>query len=88
MSYSRDSSISIQIGLQVGQIVATESPFGGSSNDNLPRSQRKRTLVDELIDDAEAKRYAKKKFNELQSVRGTKGKNTLRAKQALRKPKW
>ncbi|KXN88202.1 rRNA-processing protein fcf2, partial [Leucoagaricus sp. SymC.cos] len=72
----------------VGQIVATESPFGGSSADNLPPSQRKRTLLDELIDDAEAQRYAKKKFNELQSIRGAKGKNTLRAKQALRKPKW
>ncbi|KAF9454754.1 Fcf2-domain-containing protein [Macrolepiota fuliginosa MF-IS2] len=72
----------------VGQIVATESPFSGSSAENLPKSQRKRTLVDELVDDAEAKRYAKKKFNELQSARGAKGKNTLRAKQALRKPKW
>lgn len=74
--------------LQIGRIVETESPFGGPSAENLPRNQRKRTLVDELIDDAEAKRYAKKKFNELQAVRGAKGKNTLRAKQALRKPKW
>ncbi|KAF5360403.1 hypothetical protein D9756_004769 [Leucocoprinus leucothites] len=72
----------------VGKIVATESPFGGSSSDNLPRNQRKRTLVDELIEDAEAKRYAKKKFNELQSIRGARGRNTLRVKQALRKPKW
>jgi len=54
----------------------------------LTRANRKRTLVDELVDDAEAKRYAKKKFEDLQSVRGAKGKNTLRAKQALRKGKW
>lgn len=72
----------------IGKIVATDSPFGNPTSDNLPRSQRKRTLVDELIDDAEAKRYAKKKFNELQSVRVARGKNTLRIKQALRKPKW
>ena len=73
---------------QIGKIATTGSPFGNSSGDNLPRSQRKRTLVDELVDDAEAKRYAKKKFNELQAVRGARGKNTLRVKQALRKPKW
>jgi len=63
-------------------------PFGTASADNLTRANRKRTLVDELVDDAEAKRYAKKKFEDLQSVRGAKGKNTLRAKQALRKGKW
>lgn len=44
--------------------------------------------MDELVDDAEAKRYAKKKFNELQADRGAKGRNTLRAKQAMRMPKW
>jgi hypothetical protein len=44
--------------------------------------------VDELVDDAEAKRYAKKKFDEMQKVRAARGKNTLKAKQALRKPKW
>jgi len=44
--------------------------------------------VDELVDDAEARRYARKKFDELQSVRGAKGKKTLHKKNALRKPKW
>jgi hypothetical protein len=44
--------------------------------------------VDELVDDAEAKRYAKKKFEELQGVRGAKGRNTLAAKRALRRGKW
>ncbi|TFL02334.1 Fcf2 pre-rRNA processing-domain-containing protein [Pterulicium gracile] len=72
----------------IGTVLPSSTPFGGASSDNLPRSQRKRTLVDELVDDAEAQRYAKKKFNELQTVRGAKGKNTLAAKQARRKPKW
>ena len=45
-------------------------------------------MVDELVDDAEAKRYAKKKFEELQSVRGARGKNTLAVKKALRSRKW
>ncbi|KIM43374.1 hypothetical protein M413DRAFT_444201 [Hebeloma cylindrosporum] len=70
----------------IGTILPSSTPFGTASADNLTRANRKRTLVDELVDDAEAKRYAKKKFEDLQSVRGAKGKNTLRAKQ--RKPKW
>ncbi|KAF8964203.1 Fcf2 pre-rRNA processing-domain-containing protein [Flammula alnicola] len=72
----------------IGTILPSATPFGTASADNLTRANRKRTLVDELVDDAEAKRYAKKKFEDLQSVRGAKGKNTLRAKQATRKPKW
>ncbi|KAI0662267.1 hypothetical protein C8Q70DRAFT_636015 [Cubamyces menziesii] len=72
----------------IGTIVATPNPFGNANPDNLPRAARKRTLVDELVDDAEAKSYAKKKFKELQTVRGAKGRGTLAAKKALRKPKW
>ncbi|KAI0647737.1 hypothetical protein C8Q79DRAFT_894004, partial [Trametes meyenii] len=72
----------------IGTIVATPNPFGNASADNLARSSRKRTLVDELVDDAEAKSYAKKKFKELQTVRGARGRGTLAAKKALRKPKW
>lgn len=73
---------------QIGTIVPSSTPFGTASADNLTRSHRKRTLVDELVDDAEAKRYAKKKFTELQSVRGAKGRGTLAKKNALKKPKW
>ncbi|KAL4073244.1 Fcf2 pre-rRNA processing-domain-containing protein [Scleroderma yunnanense] len=72
----------------IGTIVPTTTPFGTGSTDNLPRAQRKRTLVDELVDDAEARRYAKKKFDELQTVRSTAGKNTLHKKKALRQRKW
>ncbi|KAF8650165.1 hypothetical protein AX16_005399 [Volvariella volvacea WC 439] len=72
----------------IGTIVSTTGPFGTRTSDNLSRAERKRTLVDELIDDAEAKRYAKKKFSELQASRTAKGRNTLAAKKALRAPKW
>ncbi|EMD40069.1 hypothetical protein CERSUDRAFT_132859 [Gelatoporia subvermispora B] len=72
----------------IGTILPTNTPFGAASADNLIRAQRKRTLVDELVDDAEAKSYAKKKFKELQTVRGAKGRGTLAQKQAMRKPKW
>jgi len=72
----------------IGTILPSGTPFGTASADNLPRSHRKRTLVDELVDDAEAKRYAKKKFTELQGTRGARGRGTLAKKNALRKPKW
>ena len=78
----------VSFAVQIGKILPTNTPFGGASADNLPRSARKRTLVDELVDDAEAKSYAKKKFRELQAVRGSRGGGTLAAKKALRKPKW
>jgi len=68
----------------IGTIVATNTPFGGSTSDNLTRAERKRTLVDELVDDADARRYAKKKFNELQSKRARPG---YRKKKTLRKHK-
>ncbi|KAN0087439.1 Fcf2 pre-rRNA processing domain containing protein [Tylopilus felleus] len=72
----------------IGTILPTTTPFGTASTDNLPRAHRKRALVDELVDDAEARRYAKQKFDELQSVRGAKGKKTLHKRNDLRKPKW
>ncbi|ETW81810.1 hypothetical protein HETIRDRAFT_384254 [Heterobasidion irregulare TC 32-1] len=72
----------------IGTIVPTSTPFGKASGDNLVRAARKRTLVDELVDDAEARRYAKKKFGELQAVRGAKGRGTLAARKAAKKTKW
>ena len=73
---------------KIGTIVPTSTPFGGPSGDNLPRSARKRTLVDELVDDAEARHYAKRKFNELQTSRTAKGRGTLAVRKAARKPRW
>lgn len=72
----------------IGTIVPDATPFASSSPANLSRSQRKRTLVDELVDDAEAKSYAKKKFKDLQSARGARGRGTLAKRREARKPKW
>ncbi|KAG7088542.1 hypothetical protein E1B28_012524 [Marasmius oreades] len=73
----------------IGTVVITNTPFGGGgSGQDLTRAERKRTLVDELVDDAEARRYAKKKFQDLQSFRGAKGRNTLHIKNAGRRKKW
>ncbi|KAJ3789172.1 Fcf2 pre-rRNA processing-domain-containing protein [Lentinula aff. detonsa] len=70
----------------IGKIITTDTPFGGASGDNLTRAERKRTLVDELVDDAEMKRYAKRKFEDFQKVRGARGKNTKNVRK--QKPKW
>ncbi|KAJ3747370.1 Fcf2 pre-rRNA processing-domain-containing protein [Lentinula detonsa] len=70
----------------IGKIITTDTPFGGASGDNLTRAERKRTLVDELVDDAEMKRYAKRKFEDFQKVRGVRGKNTKNVRK--QKPKW
>ena len=72
----------------MGTIVSTSTPFGTSTSDNLTRAERKRTIVDELVDDAEARHRAKRKFEDLQTVRGANGRGTLAKKLAKRKPKW
>ncbi|KAL1668148.1 Fcf2 pre-rRNA processing-domain-containing protein [Schizophyllum commune] len=70
----------------IGTIVPSPLPFGGPSSENLTRAERKRSLVDELVDDAEATRYAKRKFGDLQGKRGAAGRNTRFGKQ--RRTKW
>lgn len=72
----------------IGTIVPTSMPFGTASSDNLTRAERKRTLVDELVDDAETKRYAKKKFEDLQQVRGERGRGTFARRFGARRKKW
>ncbi|KAL5501411.1 EFM5 [Sanghuangporus vaninii] len=72
----------------IGTIVTTSTPFGTTSGDNLPRIERKRNLVDELVADSEAKRYAKRKFEDLQKVRGARGRGTLAKRFGSRKSKW
>ncbi|VDB91862.1 unnamed protein product [Peniophora sp. CBMAI 1063] len=72
----------------IGQIIPTSTPFGGNAATDLPRAERKRTLVDELVDDAETARYAKRKFLDLQGQRARNGRGTLHERNKKRKPKW
>ncbi|KDN51635.1 hypothetical protein RSAG8_00180, partial [Rhizoctonia solani AG-8 WAC10335] len=47
----------------IGKIVDAATPFRDADHSqNLTRAERKRTIVEELVEDAEARRYAKKKF--------------------------
>ncbi|CAG7855092.1 SubName: Full=Uncharacterized protein {ECO:0000313/EMBL:CCA70306.1} [Serendipita indica DSM 11827] len=89
--YRKDAVINVknmpkQIAL--GTILPTTTPFGTASTDNLTRAERKRSIVDELVEDSEAKRYAKRKFEELQGVHRERGRDTLTRKRLARKPKW
>ncbi|KAG8842750.1 hypothetical protein FRC20_004269 [Serendipita sp. 405] len=89
--YRKEAGISLknlpkQIAL--GTILPTTTPFGTASTDNLTRAERKRSIVEELVEDSEARRYAKRKFEELTTVREEKGKNTLNRKRLARKRKW
>lgn len=68
----------------IGTIVTSHTPFGGASNDNLPRASRKRTLVEELVEDSEARAYAKRKFEELQQIREAKGGHQQKSKRKKR----
>jgi hypothetical protein len=72
----------------IGHIMTSSNPFGGLGRDDLPRSARKRTIVDELMADDEARTYAKRKFAELQSVRDERGRGTYRRKFARRQKKF
>jgi len=89
--YRKESVINVknmpkQIAL--GTILPTSTPFGTVSADNLTRAERKRSIVDELVEDSEAKSYAKRKFEELQSVHGERGRDTWNRKRIARKSKW
>ncbi|KZT60134.1 Fcf2-domain-containing protein [Calocera cornea HHB12733] len=76
--------------VQLGKIVATKTPFETRSNKNLTRAERKKSIVDELVEDAEAKSYAKRKFLDLQGVRGERGKLTMRRRKEMKaaRRKW
>lgn len=76
------------LSFQIGKIITTSTPFDTPTAANLTRAERKRTLVDELVDDSEAKRYAKRKFLDLQAVRGSRGRGTFAKRFSGRKRKW
>jgi len=72
----------------IGTVLPTKTPFGEPSSDNLTRAERKRTLVEEFLHDSEAKSHAKKKFKQMQEVRGANGRGQHAKKKADMRPKW
>ncbi len=66
----------------IGHIIATDSntmgDLAGAGRDDLPRSSRKRTIVEELLADEEARTYAKKKFEELEEEKNRKKRSSKR----------
>lgn len=68
---------------QVGKVVDNAADF---YNSRIPKKQRKRTMVDELLADAEFKRYNKRRYKEIiEERRKTHYKAHIRAKKLKRK---
>ncbi|GIX87708.1 deoxynucleotidyltransferase terminal-interacting protein 2 [Caerostris extrusa] len=64
--YKRSATINNPKFFEIGTF--TESPLDFYSS-RIPKKQRKQTLVDELLADAEFRQYQKKKFSEIQQTR-------------------
>ncbi|KAF8340334.1 Fcf2 pre-rRNA processing-domain-containing protein [Cantharellus anzutake] len=66
----------------IGHIVATDSnmkkDLAGAGRDDLPKSRRKRTIVEELLADEETKAYAKKRFEKLEAQKPIARRQTKR----------
>jgi hypothetical protein len=69
---------------QLGHVIESRHPASTAASAPVAR---KRTFVETLVDDTEARAYATKKFREVQSQKASGGKSYYRAKQAARKAK-
>ena len=76
------------LSFQIGKVVEESTPFGTKSSDNLTRAEKKRTIVEELVEDSEARSSAKRKFDELQKFRGNRGRGTLHTRNMAKRSKW
>jgi DNA-directed RNA polymerase subunit N (RpoN/RPB10) len=70
--------------LQIGRVVDSPADFYSS---RIPQKERKRTLVDELMADAEFKRYAKRKYGEILSSDVKRRKKAYKHAKRLKKLK-
>nr|CAB3239388.1 deoxynucleotidyltransferase terminal-interacting protein 2 [Phallusia mammillata] len=68
--YKKNDRKTIPKYFQIGKIMDNAVDFYSS---RVPKKQRKATLADELIADANSKRYQKRKFNEIQAKRRAMG---------------
>uniref|UniRef100_A0A7S2HF00 SAP domain-containing protein n=1 Tax=Octactis speculum TaxID=3111310 RepID=A0A7S2HF00_9STRA len=61
----------------------------GESSNRIVRKRRKQTLVEEMLADEKARRYAKRKYNEIQEQKGRNGVKTFASNlRKKRTPKW
>ncbi|CAG8556372.1 3170_t:CDS:2 [Diversispora eburnea] len=83
--YKKDNSKNIPKYFQVGTIIEGPTDFYAS---RLPRKERKKTIVDELMADDKAKKYYKRKFLEIQETKQSGGKKYYKNLRNKRIPEW
>lgn len=69
---------------QIGKVVEHAADF---YNGRIPKSQRKRTIVDELMADSECRAYQKKKYKEIMDSSRRKGQKAHAKAKKLKKKK-
>lgn len=70
---------------QIGTVMEGRLDF---VNGRLPRRERKRTFVDEILADRGVRSYTKKKFTSIQETNKSGRKGQYKARQVKHKPKW
>lgn len=83
--YKRNDSNKLPKYFQVGTIVEGAHEFYST---RVTKKHRKRTMVDELLDDAEFRRKNKKKLVEIRKKQASGGKGHFKKMKNKRKPTW
>lgn len=83
--YKKDNSKDLPKYFQIGTVIEGPTEFYSS---RLTRKERKKTIIDELMADEEAKKYYKRKFLEIQKTKQSGGKKHYKQLKKKRRPKW
>lgn len=70
---------------QIGTVIEGRMDF---VNGRLPRRERKRTFVDEILADRGVRSYTKKRFTKIQEANKSGRKSQYKTRQQKHKPKW
>lgn len=83
--YYKKASKKMPTYFQVGRVVENATEFYSS---RIPKKERKRTMVDELLEDADFRRKNKKKYLEIQKKKESGGKKYFKKMKNKKKPTW
>lgn len=83
--YKKNDSSGLPKYFQIGTVVEGSADFYTS---RVPKRQRKSNMIDELLSDAEFRRYNKKKYLEIQAAKQSGKKGFYKKKMNKRKSTW
>ncbi|CAG8567649.1 5871_t:CDS:2 [Paraglomus occultum] len=83
--YKKDELKELPTHFQIGTII--DGPADPPSN-RLTRKEKKRSVVDQLLADEEAKTYYRRKFLEIQEAKQSGGKKFYKRLRNKQKPSW